>query len=458
MASTPSRRDLLRIVGSGAAVGLAGCAGSSRRSSGQTTTDSDTTTGGASDADLPDTIGLEPLSGAFNTPLEIAFAPDADLRYIADQKGFVQIHGPDGVPDETFLDMTDTVVVGNESGLLGLALHPEFAENRRMFVRYSAPPREGTPDDYNHTFVLSEFEVSDDGRSVDRDTERTILEIPEPDGHHNAGAIEFGPDGYLYVAVGDGTSGDDQGLGAASDWYDEVEGGNGQDVTENLLGSILRIDVDDQEGDKGYAIPDDNPLVGEEGLDEHWAWGLRNPFRMAFDGETLIAGDVGESRYEEVDVIEKGGNYGWNVKEATHCFRADECPDSTPDDVRGGEPLIDPVIEYPHEGEGEGVSGISVIGGEVYRGSAMPEMEGVYLFGDWNAQGELFVARPQDGEGPWPKGVVQIAEEDREYLDNRCFGFGRDPDGELYVLGSGSWSGGSVHKVVPPGSETTTAE
>jgi glucose/arabinose dehydrogenase len=453
MASNPSRRELLRIVGSGTTVGLAGYIGSSKRSSGQTT-QSETTTDGGGDAGLPDTIGLEPVSGAFNTPLEIEFAPDSNLQYVADQKGFVQVIEPDGVPEETFLDMTETVVVGSESGLLGLALHPNFAENRRMFVRYSAPSREGTPSDYNHTFVLSEFEVSDDGLSVDHESERTVLEIPQPTGRHNSGAIEFGPDGYLYVGVGDGTEGDDQGLGAASDWYEKVDGGNGQDVTANLLGSILRIDVDNHQDDKAYAIPDDNPLVGREGLNEHWAWGLRNPFRMAFDRERLIAGDVGQRRFEEVDVIEKGGNYGWNVKEGTHCFLADECPDSTPDDVRGGEELIDPVVEYPHDGEP--VSGVSVIGGEVYRGSAMAEMQGIYLFGDWNAKGELFVARPQHGEGPWPTGTVQIAESDREYLNNRCFGFGRDPDGELYVLGSGSWSGGSVHKVVPPGNETTS--
>jgi len=214
-------------------------------------------------------------------------------------------------------------------------------------------------------------------------------------------------------------------------------------VTENLLGSILRIDIDNQEGDKAYAIPDDNPLVGEDGLDEHYAWG----FRMAFDQGDLYVGDVGESRYEEIDVVKKGGNYGWNVKEATHCFETEDCPDSTPDSVRGGEPLIDPVIEYPHEGEG--VFGNAVIGGQVYRGSEIPELQGVYLFADWNAKGRIFAAAPEEDDGLWSTEVVEIQDEDVEKLDNRGFGFSRNPEGEMYVMGSGSWSGGSVHRIVP---------
>jgi len=142
-------------------------------------------------------------------------------------------------------------------------------------------------------------------------------------------------------------------LATSRDWYDANAGGNGQDVSENLLGSILRIDVDvDVDGngggdDRNYAIPDDNPLVGTGGLDEHYAWGFRNPWRMSFgpDGR-LFAADVGQNAYEEVDVVERGGNYGWNVREGTHCFEAESCPDETPD----GDPLVDPIIEYPHDG------------------------------------------------------------------------------------------------------------
>jgi len=198
-----------------------------------------------------------------------------------------------------------------------------------------------------------EFDACADGRRVRRDSERTVLEIPEPQGNHNAGDLAFGPDGHLYVAVGDGGSGGDRGRGHVEDWYDANEGGNGQDVTENLLGSVLRIDVDGRDDGKAYAIPEDNPLVGREGLDEHFAWGLRNPWRMSFDGKELYVADVGQFAREEVSLVTNGGNYGWNVREGIECFGADDCPDETPPDVRGGEPLVDPVVEYPHSGDAD---------------------------------------------------------------------------------------------------------
>jgi glucose/arabinose dehydrogenase len=460
---TSTRRDLLRLAAAGAATGLAGCSGTDREGG---PADTDTPTGGAASTPAgtptateaetetrtpaagspPDAVGLETLATGLEQPLAMAFAPDADRRYVVERRGVVYVHGPDGLRDSPFLDMRDAVVTGSERGLLGLALHPDFAENRRLYVRYSARNREGTPDDYSHTFVLSEFEATADGLGVDRDSERALLEIPEPQGNHNAGDLAFGPDGYLYVAVGDGGSGGDQGMGHVSDWYDALDGGNAQDVTENLLGSILRIDVDGgRDDERGYAIPGDNPLVGRDGLDEHYAWGLRNPWRMAFDGEDLYVGDVGQSRYEEVDLVTRGGNYGWNVKEGTHCFEAESCPDSTPSDVRGGEPLLDPVVEYPHSGDG--VSGISVIGGNVYRGSAIPSLVGRYVFGDWGAGGRLFVATPSQGDGLWDASVVQV--NPGEALQ-RLLAFGRDADGELYVLGSGS-DGGGLHRIVPAG-------
>lgn len=427
------RRHLLRGAGAALATGLAGCtlpAGGG---------DESTPTGTISD-DLPGSVGLTPLVTGLRAPLDIAFAPDTDRRYIAEQQGIVHVH-EDSLRSEPFLDLRETVTTGGEKGLLGIALHPEYADNRRLFVRYSAPPRSGTPDDYSHTFVLAEFRATADGRRVKPDTERTVLEIPEPQGNHNAGDLAFGPDGLLYVAVGDGGGGGDRGTGHAADWYDGNAGGNGQDVTENLLGSILRIDVDDREGDQPYAVPADNPLVGREGLDEQYAWGFRNPYRMAFDGADLLVGDVGQNRFEEVDLVEKGGNYGWNVREGRHCYDADGCPDRTPDDVRGGEPLRDPVIEYPHSGGT--VSGISVIGGQVYRGSSIPTLEGAYLFGDLQVKGRLFAARPTD-MGRWPTRAVELP--DSNTLQ-RLLSVGRDTDGELYVLGTGA-DGGGVHRVV----------
>ncbi|UPV75924.1 PQQ-dependent sugar dehydrogenase [Halorussus limi] len=453
-----TRRRFLALAATSGAVGLAGCSGGAP-SADQSTTTETTDSGGTATTEtpagsdsLPDAVGLETLATGFEVPLAVAFAPDADRRYVADQQGRIFVHGPDGLREEPFLDLRDAVTVGSETGLLGLALHPNFAENRRVFVRYSAPPRDGTPDGYSHTFVLSEFEATANGRRAKRDSERTVLEIPEPQGNHNAGSVLFGPDGYLYVGVGDGGSGGDQGTGHVSDWYDAVAGGNGQDVTENLLGSVLRIDNDNEQGGKPYAIPDDNPFAGDDGdggagLPEHFAWGFRNPWRMAFDRGDLFVADVGQSAYEEVSLVEKGGNYGWNVKEGAHCYSADDCPDRTPDGVRGGEPLRDPVVEYPHSGEG--VTGVSVIGGQVYRGSAIPELSGTYLFADLAASGRLFAAIPsRDSDGGlWPTQVVDVADGDAGKA-SRVYSFGRDADGEVYVLSSGD-DGGGLHRVVP---------
>jgi glucose/arabinose dehydrogenase len=209
-------------------------------------------------------------------------------------------------------------------------------------------------------------------------------------------------------------------------------------VTENLLGSILRLDVDDQPGGRGYVAPADNPLVGREGLDEYYAWGFRNPWRLSFDGDDLYVADVGQSSYEEVNLVENGVNYGWNIKEGTHCFKADECPDETPDHIRDGEPLLDPIIEYPHEGGP--VSGVSIIGGSVYRGSTVPELDGRYVFADFLPEGRLFVAgRPDDEDELWSTVAVDI---DNEELLTRALSFGRDEDGEVYVLGTGAEGGG----------------
>ena len=496
METATDRRRFLAAVLTGAVAGLAGCSQSSPSTGQGTTATTDATpseTGTATEAEtaaettnggsFPESVGLETLATGFDVPLDVAFAPDADRRYVADQRGQIFVHDADGLRDEPFLDLTDAVVVGSETGLLGIALHPEFAENRRLFVRYSAPSRPGTPDDYSHTFVLAEFEATADGARAKRDSERTVLEIPEPQGNHNAGSIVFGPDGYLYVGVGDGGGGGDYGTGHVDDWYDPVEGGNGQDVTENLLGSVLRIDVDGQtpEGSsgggggtaddtpdrKGYAIPDDNPLVGDDGPDEQYAWGFRNPWRMSFDGEDLFVADVGQSNYEEVSLVEKGGNYGWNVEEGTHCYGADDCPDRTPESVRGGEPLVDPVIEYSQSGRP--VGGSSVIGGYVYRGSALPELAGAYVFGDLAASGRLFVARPSEnadstnggsGDGnTWPIRVVDVADGNDNGSGGgdgeagrleRVYSFGRDADGELYVLGAGGDDAG-LYRITPAG-------
>ena len=397
------------------------------------------------------TIGLERVASGMAAPTGFEVAPGDDRQFVVDQPG--RVFAVDGDSRSTFLDLRERVATGGfEMGLLGLAFHPEFGDNGRFYIRYSAPPGEETPEDYNHTFVLSEFRTSDDG-SVDPNSERRVLEIPEPQGNHNAGAIAFGPDGYLYVGVGDGGGGGDQGTGHVSDWYEAVDGGNGQDVTENLLGSILRIDVDSQDGEKGYGVPDDNPLVGRDGLDEHYAWGFRNPWRFSFDGDRLLVGDVGQRNWEEVDVVEKGGNYGWNVREGAHCYAAADCPTETPN----GAPLVDPVLEYPHERDGTRI-GLSVIGGFVYRQSTVAALQDRYVFGDWSRSfgepsGSLFVATPE-GE-TWSMEKLQIAGRTDGELGRYLLAFGRGHDGELYVCTTGnargSGSSGAVHRIVPDG-------
>ncbi|AGN00292.1 glucose/sorbosone dehydrogenase [Salinarchaeum sp. Harcht-Bsk1] len=445
----------------GAAVGIAGCIGTDDGT--ESNDDGDGTGDGAPDGagggqdgsddgtdaevplqNVPDSIALDTLVDGLQAPVGIEFSPDSERAYVLEQGGrILALDGSGSLLDSPVLDLREPIVAGGERGLLGLALHPEFASNRQAFVRYSAPSREGTPDGYDHTFVLASFEATEDGTSFRRESEQTILEIPEPQSNHNAGDLAFGPDGYLYVPVGDGGAGDDQGAGHVDDWYGEVAGGNGQDVTENLLGSLLRLDID---GGDPYAIPDDNPLVGEAGRDEHYAWGFRNPWRISFDaggdGTDLYVADVGQSSYEEVNLVEAGGNYGWNVREGAHCFQTESCPSRTPDDVRGGEPLLDPVVEYPHSG-GE-VTGVSVIGGHVYRGAAIDGLGGVYVFGDFAPRGKLFASAPGEGGSTWPIRTIAIDGASVESL----YAFGQDGEGECYALGSGA-NGGTVWRLGP---------
>ena len=431
-----TRRGVLR-AGLAVSVGLAGCiegpddASDERTSPAEDTGTTQPTPGEPGDLDA---VGLETVAEGFTSP--VAFVdPPGDRQYVVDQAGTVEVLGEDA----TFLDATDRMVDVDgysEQGLLGMAFHPTYPDTPRVYVRYSAPSREGTPESYSHTFVLSEFQVGSDGLGVQPDTERTLLEIPQPQANHNAGPVAFGPDGYLYVAVGDGGAANDQGGG-------HVDGGNGQDITENLLGSVLRIDVDDTGGEKPYAVPEDNPLVGKAGRDEHYAWGLRNPWGMSFHDSDLVAADVGQDAYEEINVVEKGGNYGWNVREGTGCFAAGSCPTADPD----GNRLRDPVVEYAHAGPEP--SGIAVIGGRVYGGDAVPALRGHYVFGDWNAEGQLFVADPDKGP-PWPISVVDVTPaSELQHL----IAVGRDRDGAVYVLTSGrpevSGTTGAVHRLVP---------
>jgi len=471
MTADSARRRFLRRAAGALIAGLAGCGGGRDGSTTQTGDGSTSTPTGTTRTALPTTaadrpgVGVDTVADGFAAPTDVAMPAGVDRVFVADQPG--QVFAADH-PDAPFLDLSDRVVDlrsgPDERGLLGLAPHPDFASNGRLFVRYSAPRRSSSPPGYSHTFVLSEFTVDPAAESASADSERILLEIPQPQPNHNAGSLAFGPDGFLFVGVGDGGGGGDVGRGHVEDWYERIRGGNGQDLTENLLGSILRIDVD---GGEPYAVPDDNPLVGADGLDEQWAWGFRNPWRFSVDsggrspsgnrtesgdGDALLVADVGQARYEEVSRVAKGENYGWNVHEGTHCFDPSaprEEPAGCPSHTLAGAQLRDPVIEYPHPGvePGATATGIAVVGGYRYDGP-IEEFDGRYVFADWQADGRLFVADPTE-EGLWPISTLRVR--------GGSFGsfvraFGRDPDGHLYVLtsdrGGPVGSSGALHRFV----------
>jgi glucose/arabinose dehydrogenase len=393
-------------------------------------------------------VALEPVASGLAAPLDFFAPAGTDRRFVVDRDGRIWEVTDDGRRSSPVLDLAERIVLGGERGLLGTAPHPDFADNGRLYVRYSAPVRSGTPSGYSHTAVLAEFAVDPDADVAVDAAERTLLEVPQPQSNHNAGALAFGPHGYLYVAFGDGGGANDVGTGHVDDWYDAVEGGNGQDVTENLLGSVLRIDVDgrggvDGDGAEPYAIPDDNPLVGREGRDEQYAWGFRNPWRFSFHGRDCYVADVGQNAWEELNLLEPGGNYGWNVREGAHCFRAETCPTAT----TAGDPFVDPVAEYPHDG-GD-VSGISIIGGVVVESEAVPDLGGAYLFADYVAQGRLFAADP-GAEPPWTIRTVPVVGD--ADLGRFVLGFGRDRNGDVYVLttdgSDGEGNAGRVARLV----------
>jgi glucose/arabinose dehydrogenase len=417
-------------------------------------------------------VALQQIASGFSAPVALAAPDDGSGRlFIVDQVGLIYIiDSNDTLLDTPFLDLHSKIVSldGNydERGLLGLAFHPDYANNNRFFVYYSAPSKGILPLGWNHTSVITEFAVSaDDPNLADPNSEKIIMQVNEPQANHNSGAISFGPDGYLYIPLGDGGNADDVGIGHAKDWYDTNKGGNGQDLESNPLGSILRIDIDN--GDP-YSVPADNPALSAN-YPETWAYGFRNPYRIAFDpGGTheLFVGDVGQDLWEEVSIVTAGGNYGWNVKEGTHCFStADpDTPDtitSCPSEDPQSQPLIDPIIEFANSDNPQGGLGAAVIGGVVYRGQMFPAWDGKYIFGQWSLsgrapQGSLFVATRPTGDvsGMWDFQPVQIAGRNDSVLGEYLLGFGQDTSGEVYVLTSGlagpSGSTGIVYRIVPP--------
>jgi glucose/arabinose dehydrogenase len=279
--------------------------------------------------------------------------------FVPSQLGTIYVFPNDPAVEEpkVFLDIHERVVYEdkeNEKGVLGMAFHPRYRENGELFVYYT-PTGTSKP----HTIAVSRFKVSKTNPDqADPNSEERLLEVEQPFWNHKGGTLAFGPDGCLYVVLGDG--------GLANDPF-----GNGQKLG-TLLGKILRVDVDHRDGDKKYAIPRDNPFVNQPGArGEIWAYGLRNPWRIAFDRETgtLWCGDVGQDLWEEIDLIVKGGNYGWNVREGFHRFG--------PKGVDPRSDIVEPIWEYHHE------TGKSITGGHVYRGKKLPQLVGCYLYADY---------------------------------------------------------------------------
>ncbi|MFM7039802.1 MAG: PQQ-dependent sugar dehydrogenase [Planctomycetaceae bacterium] len=347
----------------------------------------------------------------FNRPIVITHAGDGTNRvFVAEQEGIIKVFPNNQECEEAtvFLDIDERCVYAdnqNEEGLLGFAFHPKYRENGQFFVYYTSAAGE-------HLSVVSRFTVSKDNPNVaDPKSEVEILRIPQPFWNHNGGTIAFGPDGCLYVGLGDGGSGNDP-------------MGHGQNLT-TLLGSILRIDIDRQEDGKNYAIPADNPFVGKivpsgprgqtaPARGEIYAYGLRNVWRMSFDSETGLfwAADVGQNLWEEINLIEAGGNYGWNVREGRHWFRPDGNDATRPE-------LIDPIHEYAHD------IGKSITGGGVYRGKRVPELVGKYVYADY-VSGRLW-ALDYDVKNKAVKANYSLTGENLPVMS-----FGSDEAGDMY--------------------------
>jgi glucose/arabinose dehydrogenase len=339
-------------------------------------------------------LELELVADGLVNPVGIAHAGDgSDRLFVVEKAGVIRVVSAGDLLPSPFLDISDRVEAdGSEQGLLGLAFHPDFQVNGWFFVNYTGS---------GGTTIVSRFQADEQRLTADAASEENVLTQPQPAANHNGGNLVFGPDGYLYIGLGDG--------GAAGDQF-----GNGQNGA-TWLGAMLRIDVDQLP----YAIPPDNPFVGNAAVvDEIWAIGLRNPWRYSFDRLTndLYIGDVGQAQYEEVD-LQRGGspggeNYGWPIMEGGHCYPpgADSCDQSG---------LTLPVVEYDHS------EGCSITGGYVYRGADNSAMQGLYVFGDY-CSGRIWGLVSVPGHEPR---VAQLRQ-----ADLRLSSFGEDEAGELYLV------------------------
>lgn len=344
---------------------------------------------------------LVPVADGIRQPVVITNAGDERL-FVAEQSGAIRVISSGELLRDPFLDLSGELSTGGERGLLGLAFPSDYQETGRFYVYYTGDGGQS---------VLSRFSVTPGNPNrANPDSEEVLLTQEQPFSNHNGGQIVFGPDGYLYVGLGDGGSGGDP-------------QGNGQSLG-TFLGKLLRLDVS---GDAGYAVPPSNPFVDRDGArDEIWAYGLRNPWRFSFDRETgdLYIADVGQDAYEEVNFVAAGTgaglNYGWKIMEGLHCYEASDC------DQAG---LTLPVIEYPHGPQW----GTSITGGYVYRGSDVPALQGSYVFADF-VSGRVWSAGAEGGWAPKPLFETGF----------NVSTFGEDAAGELYVA---AYDSGMIYRV-----------
>jgi glucose/arabinose dehydrogenase len=408
----------------------------------------------------PPDAAVELVADGLDTPVGlVAYPGRQDTELIWEQTGTVRVLEGGRLLPGDFLDLRERVVAlmpeYDERGLQSLAFHPSFGTNGRLFAYYAAPTRAGH--DGDHTNRLSEFRVDPaDPLRVVAGSERVILEFEQPQFNHSGGGLAFGPDGYLYLGTGDGGGEGDASEGHAAQ-------GNAQAVSR-LNGKVLRIDVDHPgAGGRAYAIPADNPFANGPvtARPEIFALGFRNPWRLSFepDGQRRpLVSDVGYGRYEEIDTVVRGGNYGWRIREGAHCLDLEHpladlaaCAATGAD----GGPLIDPVVEYSHA-----QIGIAVVGGFVYEGSTLPALVGRYIFADftrdWKGnvptpRGTLMVADPQ-AIGAWPWRPLKLSD---GLIPSFVTGIGRDAAGELYLLVRDtlgpSTGTGRVLRLVPAG-------
>lgn len=402
-------------------------------------------------------VELKSIATGLASPVQFLVSPErADRFFIVDQAGTVRVLEAGSLRDEPFLDATQRLVAlrpnFDERGLLSIAFDPDFARpgsqgHRRVFA-YTSEPATGTPTfpflhggdaQPDHHSVIASWKVRPDGLAVDPSTRTEVMRIAQPQFNHNGGMIGFGPDGCLFIGLGDGGSANDLGPGH------NPETGNAQDM-KVPLGKMLRIDVNGRDAASGrYGIPKDNPFVKAGGLPEIYALGLRNPWRWAFDGDRLIAGDVGQNKLEFVHIVERGRNYGWRHKEGTFKFNVTGTIDDDLTGVPAG--LTNPVLQYDRD------EGTSVIAGYLYRGRALPALAGKYVFGDYRNgktfSGRLFFAAIPNGEIR----ELRIGADDRE-LGFLLKGIGIDTAGELYLCGSAqpgpTGTGGVVMKLLAP--------